>query len=466
MPKLIKTIILSLFLLMATTVTFSDTNSLSKTQLKTIIEQRIDKHKKSVGIAIGFISPKENKILSHGKLSLDSKTDISDQTFFEIGSISKVFTTLLLADMVEKGEVKLDDPISKYLPKSIKTPTKNGKEITLLHLATHTSGLPRLPTNLIAVTKDFENPYADYTQEHLYQFLSNYTLTREIGAEYEYSNLGMGILGHILSLRAAMSYENLLLTRICKPLQMHDTKIVLSSEDKLRLAHGHDQKLIPTKNWDFAVLSGAGAIRSTLQDLLKFATAYLNISKTELSNAMQKSLAVYNSSNIPNIDVALGWHLSKDHNRQIFWHSGQTGGYHSYISFDKNSLTAVVILSNSTNDIDDIGRHLMESNFNLVTFEDTQQHKAIKFDDPEIFDVYVGQYEITPDFILTISRQGEHFFVQATKQPKFEIFPESKQKFFLTQVQAQIEFLKDHTGQVIQLILHQNGNSISAKKIK
>ena len=466
MLKLIKTVILSLFLLIPTTITFSDTTPLSKTQIKTIIEQRIDKHKKSVGIAIGFISPTENKILTRGKLSLDAKTDISEQTFFEIGSISKVFTTLLLADMVEKGEVKLDDPISKYLPKSVKTPTKNGKEITLLHLATHTSGLSRLPTNLIAVAKDFENPYADYTQEHLYQFLSNYTLTREIGAEYEYSNLGMGILGHILSLHAATSYENLLVTRICKPLQMHDTKILLSSEDKLRLAHGHDQKLIPTKNWDFAVLSGAGAIRSTLQDLLKFATAYLNISKTELSNAMQKSLAVYNSSNIPNIDVALGWHLSKDHNRQIFWHSGQTGGYHSYISFDKNSLTAVVILSNSTNDIDDIGRHLMESQFNLITFDDTQEHKAIKLDDPQIFDAYVGQYEITPDFILTISRQGEHFFVQATKQPKFEIFPESKQKFFLTQIQAQIEFLKDHTGQVIQLILHQNGNSISAKKIK
>lgn len=466
MLKLIKTIILSLFLLIPTTITFSDTNSLSKTQIKTIIEQRIDKHKKSVGIAIGFISPTENKILTHGKLSLDAKTDISEQTFFEIGSISKVFTTLLLADMVEKGEVKLDDPISKYLPKSIKTPTKNGKEITLLHLATHTSGLPRLPTNLIAVAKDFENPYADYTQEHLYQFLSNYTLTREIGAEYEYSNLGMGILSHILSLRAATSYENLLVSRICKPLQMHDTKIVLSSEDKLRLAHGHDQKLIPTKNWDFAVLSGAGAIRSTLQDLLKFATAYLNISKTQLSNAMQNSLAVHTSSNIPNVDVALGWHLSKNHNRQIFWHSGQTGGYHSYISFDKNSLTAVVILSNSTNDIDDIGRHLMESKYNLITFDDTQEHKAIKLDDPQIFDAYVGQYEITPDFILTISRQEEHFFVQATKQPKFEIFPESKQKFFLTQVQAQIEFLKDHTGQVIQLILHQNGNSTSAKKIK
>src|SRR5687768_4364969 len=124
---------------------------------------------------------------------------LDSTTVFEIGSITKVFTSALLADMVQRGEVKLDDPISKYLPKAVRVPVRKGKEITLIDLATQSSGLPRLPSNLKPAS--VANPYADYTVANLYEFLSGYTLTRDIGSQYEYSNLGVGLLGHVLSLR-------------------------------------------------------------------------------------------------------------------------------------------------------------------------------------------------------------------------------------------------------------------------
>ena len=153
-------------------------------------------------------------------------------TVFEIGSGTKVFTSLLLADMAHRGEVALDDTIGKYLPPDVKMPERNGRSITLVDLATHTSGLPRLPTNLSP--KDPNNPYADYSVEQFYQFLSTYQLTRDIGSQYEYSNLGGGLLGHILALRAGMSYEALVESRICDPLGMNSTRITLIPEMKRR----------------------------------------------------------------------------------------------------------------------------------------------------------------------------------------------------------------------------------------
>src|SRR5512132_4333622 len=142
-----------------------------------------------------------------------------------MGSATKVFTSLLLADSVRRGEVALSDPASKYLPPDVKIPERGGRQITLQDLATHTSGLPRLPSNLAA--KDASNPYADYTVAQLYAFLSAYQLTRDIGSKYEYSNLGAGLLGHLLARRAGVDYETLVRTRITGPLGMNSTVVTV-----------------------------------------------------------------------------------------------------------------------------------------------------------------------------------------------------------------------------------------------
>ncbi len=142
----------------------------SDSEIEAILRDRIDIGKQSVGIVIGIVDEKGPRIIRYGKLSRDSDRTVDGDTVFEIGSATKVFTGLLMADAVERGEMKLDDPISKYLPSSVKIPTRNGRQITLLDLATHTSGLPRLPDNL--APKDWNNPYADYTVEQMYAFLS------------------------------------------------------------------------------------------------------------------------------------------------------------------------------------------------------------------------------------------------------------------------------------------------------
>jgi len=242
--------------------------SQSDTEIQAILQQRIDQYKKSVGIVVGVINDQGSRVIGYGRLNQESDRKPDGDTVFEIGSVTKVFTAILLADMVERGELRLDDPISKFLPQSVKVPTRNGKEITLLDLATHTSGLPRMPNNF--APKDLNNPYADYTVEQMYAFLSNHTLTRDIGAKYEYSNYGAGLLGHILALKAGMDYETLVKTRICDPLKMNSTRIQLAPELRARLATGHDGDLKAVANWDLPTLAGAGALRSTVNDLLKF----------------------------------------------------------------------------------------------------------------------------------------------------------------------------------------------------
>ena len=174
-------------------------------EIRQILFDRIDVQHQSVGIVVGVIGPEGRRVIAYGQLEKSDPRPLSGDTVFEIGSMTKVFTSLLLAGMVQRGEVALDDPVAKYLPAKVKMPERNGRQITLVDLSTHTSGLPRLPTNMKPA--DPNNPYADYTVEQLYQFLSRYQLTRDIGSQYEYSNLGGGLLGHVLALRAGMSYK-------------------------------------------------------------------------------------------------------------------------------------------------------------------------------------------------------------------------------------------------------------------
>ncbi len=187
-------------------------------EIRSILVKRIDVEKQSVGIVAGVIDAKRRRIVSHGRLAQDEVRPLGGDTVFEIGSVTKVFSALLLTDMAQKGELALTDPISKYLPDGTTVPQRGGQAITLQDLAMHTSGLPRMPNNFAPA--DPLNPYADYGFDRLTQFLSGYTLTRDVGAQYEYSNLGGGLLGTLLARRAGLDYEALVAQRISKPLAM------------------------------------------------------------------------------------------------------------------------------------------------------------------------------------------------------------------------------------------------------
>ena len=435
----------------------------SDADIRQILVDRIDLQHQSIGIVVGVIGPEGRRLIAYGHLEKGDLRPLNGDTIFEIGSVTKVFTSLLLADMVQRGEVALGDPVAKYLPPAAKMPERNGRSITLVDLATHTSGLPRLPSNMSP--KDPDNPYVDYSVEQLYQFLSAYQLSRDIGSQYEYSNLGGGLLGHVLALRAGMSYEALVESRISTPLGMNSTRITLTAEMKARLAAGHNAALETVENWDLPTLAGAGALRSTADDLLTFTAANLGYTKSPLAPAMAATLKVRRLTDQPGLEVALGWHIFTTGGKQIIWHNGGTGGYRSFMGFDPIARVGVVVLSNveTAAGVDDIGRHLLDPSVPLLT--PPKEHKQVGVDS-SLFDRYVGRYQLAPDFIITITREGDHLFEQATDQPKFEIFPEGDRDYFLKVVDAQITFVTNNHDHATELVLHQNGRDMHGKRIE
>ena len=225
--------------------------------IRAYLQQRVDAERIPGGIVVGVVDEHGSRVISYGNRNSGTNQKVDGDTLFEIGSVGKTFTALLLQDMIERGAMKLDDPVAKYLPESVEMPTYAGKEITLRHLATHTSGLPGIPDNLDPQRAD--NPYADYTVEKMYAFLAGYQLVREPGAQSEYSNLGMGLLGHAIALKAGASYESLVVERICQPLGMESTRITLTPKQSARFATGHNRFGEPVRHWDVPTLAGAGA---------------------------------------------------------------------------------------------------------------------------------------------------------------------------------------------------------------
>src|SRR4051812_44054714 len=214
--------------------------------VRAILRERIESARQSVGIVAGVIDSGVLRLVTYGRSGAPDGRSLDGDTVFEIGSITKVFTALLLAEMVLRGEVEFDDPIAKYLPKDMRVPAYRGKEITLLDLATHTASLPTSPRNAIPTSDG--NPLADYSVEKLYAFLSEHTLRCEPGTRYEYANVGFGLLGHVLALRAGRSYEELIVERICAPLGLDSTRISLSASMRARMAQGHNAILQPVAN--------------------------------------------------------------------------------------------------------------------------------------------------------------------------------------------------------------------------
>ncbi len=297
------------------------------------------------------------------------------------------------------------------------------------------------------------NPYKDYSVEQLYHCLASYQLTRDIGSQYEYSNLGAGLLGHVLARQARMDYEILVRSRICDPLGMNSTRITLSPEMKERLTAGHNQAIDTVANWDVPTLAGAGALRSSTNDLLNFLAANLGYMQLLLAPAVTAMLKVRRPTGQPELEVALGWHISTTNGKEIVWHNGGTGGYRSFMGFDPKAGTGVVALSNAgtTAGVDDIGRHLLDPSIPLMKPPKERQEVAV---DPKLFDHYIGNYQLAPGFILAITREGDHLFVQATGQSKHELFPEGDRDYFLKVVDARIVFVTDTNGWATELILH------------
>ena len=373
-----------------------------KINIETVVNPYLAK-KENINLVVGVIDNEYKSVLGFGKFG-DSFSDTPNgNTIFEIGSITKVFTATLLSILVENKKIELTTPIKNLKKEYEHIPEK----ITMEKLATHTSGLPRLPTNFMKLEQmDMENPYAFYKLEDLETYMQNYDGKPErTFGKISYSNLGFGLLGYILSLQLKQPFEELIIKNICNPLGLLDTRITMTNEQKTRLAIGNSPRGKPVKNWDFSVLEGAGALRASANDLLEFLSANLQISSSPLKQAItrthelkceffaspvgfQKLLRVGHFLNlvaqsrggplvkVKHKGVALGWFVSllPSISKNIYWHNGGTGGYRSFCGFVKDTNTGVVVLSNYSEGIcdtfrkysvDTIGFKILE-NINLM----------------------------------------------------------------------------------------------------
>jgi CubicO group peptidase (beta-lactamase class C family) len=310
---------------------------------------------------------------------------------------------------------------------------------------------------------DPANPYADYTPAKLYEFLNGYTLTRDPGEKYDYSNVAVGLLGHALARRAGMTYEALVRQRVFEQLKMSSSTITFSAEHKKRLATGHNAALQPVKNWDLDAIAGAGAIRSTVNDMLKFLAAASGRTPSPLAPAFKRMLSVRKPAG-PQIEIAMGWHIFTRYETEIVWHNGGTGGYRTFAGYTPANKKAVVVLTNTSFDSDDIGRHILEPKWPLTKIEPPKEHKEIAVT-PGVLEAYPGTYEIAPQQVITVTREGTHLFAEVTGQSKIQLFAEAPDQFFLKVVDATINFEKDANGKVTRLVLNQGGQKIPARRV-
>ena len=274
-----------------------------------------------------------------------------------------MFTGVLLADMVTQKEVCLTDPLGGILPPEIQLPQKSERKMTLEDVATHRSGLPRLPPDFWATANQTpNNPYELFCREIILESLARWEPRFEPQERYEYSNYAYALLGNVLADQQEMSYESLLKKRILDPLAMSDTRVQLNESQQERLIPGHDANGQKSSNWNMTGFAPSGGWHSTIDDMLRFTLAALGRFDLLESHAVRHSEwkrleAAFQLSFVLRADggenhkVGLGWHYNSA--SEFYHHTGQTGGYFSVILIDRKNKIGIVILSNSFNSLPD-----------------------------------------------------------------------------------------------------------------
>jgi CubicO group peptidase (beta-lactamase class C family) len=413
---------------------------------------------RGMGMVLGVVEADgTTRIVSAGTAGTGAKP-LGPKSVFEMGSITKAFTGTLLADAVERGLVKLDDPVAKHLPANVKMPTRGGRQITLLDLATHRSSLTRMPTNM---KPDGANPYPPYTIPEMYAFLSGHTLRRDIGSEYEYSNIGVALLGHVLERVNGKPYEELVQERILRPLGMSMSSTRAEGPMQEWLTVGHDARglVAPYRGW--AALPGMGALRSNAEDMLKFLAANAKPADTPLGRAMRVAQQPRNESG-PNAKSGLNWRILEYGDRRIINHGGATQGFVTVAAFDPDAHVGVVVLANYPASMNDLALHLLNPK---IPLSGATVAERTEIDLPaDVLRRYVGDYELRPTFSLNVTLQDGALWMQGTGQRRTRLFPEAEIAFFSRDVNAQVSFARDAAGAVTGLVLHQGGRDQPARR--
>jgi serine-type D-Ala-D-Ala carboxypeptidase/endopeptidase len=323
---------------------------------RTVIDRVAGRARRHVGVAVGVVDGDRSEVAGFGvRGPAGGRPDAA--TSFQIGSVTKVFTALLLADAVTRGEVELEQPLTSAFPDAASHPS--GAPIRLVDLATHTSGLPRLPPGMARqAIRERDDPYASFTLEQLERALRR-PPKRPPGGRPRYSNYGAGVLGEALSRLTSLPYEQLVQDRIVAPLGLRETRVGVDDQDATA-AVGHTRRGRVTADWRLPTLAGAGALRGSVRDLLVLLRAHLDPASTPLEAAVRLVVEPRSSISRP-LAVGLGWHiLQRKDGGRWWWHNGGTGGFRSFVGFDPAARRAVAVLANDTRSVDRLGQLLLE----------------------------------------------------------------------------------------------------------
>lgn len=414
--------------------------------------QTLVKNGEAKGIVLGLLEPDGTRRVATAGDAGTGARPLSAKTVFEIGSINKTFTNTVLADMVNRGEVALSDPVAKFLPAGVKVPSRNGRHITLLDLATHTSGLPRVPTGY--KIPDRSNPYAHYEAKHLYDFLASYELERDVGAEPAYSNLGAGLLGHALARAAGVeTLGELIRQRISGPLKMNMTDYGRNGQLGAWIAKGHSEKGEQVPYWDVAVLSGAGGLNSTIADMLTYLEANVGAPKSPLEVAMRETHLPRRSLRNKEFSVGLGWQQRTRGGQTIVHHGGGTAGFQSYLAFDPATGAGVVILGNSAG---------FETRDDVV-FQLLEGRKVAALPAAKLGS-YVGTYALKPDLQLTVSSEDGKLYGKVGNQRTTRLYAEGNDRFFLLDADVELRFSRQD-GAVTSVTMTTGAERLTGRRL-
>lgn len=402
------------------------------------------------GVVIGLYDGGKREIYGFG--TGPKGTPPTGSTLFEIGSITKVYTALLLADAVQRREVTLDTPLSDLLPPGVTTPSKDKQAITLQHLALHTSGLPRLPQSLPPTAAD---PYAAYSEDLLYRDLIGTELERTPGTTIVYSNFGYGVLGFALGRKVGGGYAKVLAERVLGPLGLKDTYVAPPPGTPNRI-QGTNEDLATMPFWTFDALAAAGSLVSTAHDQLELIDAELDAAAGGKSplRAPMRLTQEGQLDETAGRNAGLGWQIDREGR---YWHNGGTGGFHSFISFDTKTRRGVVVLaSTSTSLVDRIGTLM----FKVLGNEPVE---PAKFPTPDKLAPLAGAYDFSGTK-LTVTVDGKRLYIEGVGEPRHRLMPLTENEFLIESINAAVIFQKDG-DKVVRLVFAVGDNTMTAVRV-